>query len=201
MDGVVVICAKAREHIRVIGTSSKIQLAREPIGWAKLRGMHAPRILNLQNCDANKDRGLREELDAVLQGTPRSLAVAIRTLRKKMPSDLRVEKHDRPARRNIVRNYAVTEDGCQEELRFWLVKFSELASIVVFFITCSTFRCRSNGRPVISRPRHCDPQHRTVWIRSRDFCVAYFATKTIFYSTTRGFQCLRFVLRQSPFRF
>jgi hypothetical protein len=40
--------------------------------------MDAPRILHLQKCDANKARGLREELDVVLQETPRSLAVAIK---------------------------------------------------------------------------------------------------------------------------
>jgi hypothetical protein len=75
MAGVVVICAEARAHIKVVGMSSTIQLTRDGLGWAKLRGMHEPRILNLQNCDANKARGLREELDVVLQGTPRSLAV------------------------------------------------------------------------------------------------------------------------------
>src|SRR4029077_1977062 len=51
--GVVVICAEARAHITVIGTSRIIQLAREALGWAKLRGMHAPRILNLRKYDAN----------------------------------------------------------------------------------------------------------------------------------------------------
>ena len=59
---------------------SKIQLATETLGWAKLRAMHAARILNLQNCDANRARGRREELAVVLQGTPRSLAVAIRAI-------------------------------------------------------------------------------------------------------------------------
>jgi hypothetical protein len=90
MDGVVVICAEARAHITVIGTSRNIQLAREALGWAKLRGMHAPRILNLQNCDANKARGLREELDVVLQGTPRSLAVAIRARYERLGKSCRV---------------------------------------------------------------------------------------------------------------
>jgi DNA-directed RNA polymerase subunit F len=76
--GVVVICPEAKAHITVIGTSRNIQLARDELGWVKLRRMDAPRILHLQKCDAKKARGLREELDVVLQETPRSLAVAIK---------------------------------------------------------------------------------------------------------------------------
>lgn len=90
MDGVVVICAEATAHNRVMRTSRIIQLAREALGWAKLRRMHAPRILNLQKCDANKARSLRKELAVVLQGTPRSLAVAVRARYERLEKSCRV---------------------------------------------------------------------------------------------------------------
>jgi hypothetical protein len=95
MVGVVVICAEASASVRVVCTSNKIRPTRDALGWAKPREMHGSCILNLQNCDANEVRSLREELDVVLQGTPRSLAVAIRARYEwlgKLPNKPRAEE-------------------------------------------------------------------------------------------------------------
>jgi len=63
MAGTVVTCAEASAHIRLIKTGSKIRLISDALGWASRHGRHDPRILNLQNCDANKAGVLRKELD------------------------------------------------------------------------------------------------------------------------------------------
>src|SRR5580765_741887 len=84
---------------------------------------------------------------------------------------------DRPAKLNIVRNYAVTEDRCQEELRFWEFSVLSRQPLLSFSSHVPTFGCGSTRKPVISTPRYCDPQHRTVRIRSRNSSVVCFAQK------------------------
>lgn len=75
---------------------------------------------------------------------------------------------------------------------------SELLATVVFFITRSHLSLQAQpDRPVISSPSCCDPWHRTARLRSRDFCVACFVTKTIFYLCARGSLHPRFVFWQS----
>jgi hypothetical protein len=63
-----------------------------------------------------------EKIGRFSQGTPRSLAVAIRARYERRGKSRRValrpKERIRPARLNIVGNYAVNEDGCQEELGF-----------------------------------------------------------------------------------
>jgi len=52
--------------------------------------------------------------------------------RKQLPSGPRVEKPDRPAKLNIVRNYAVLEDRCQEELGFWFASSRSRQTLLSF---------------------------------------------------------------------
>jgi hypothetical protein len=180
MDGVVVICAEAKGHIPVIGTSRNIQLAREELGWARLRRMHAPRILNLQKCDAHKARSLRKELVVVLQGTPRSLAVAIRARYERLGKSCRVALGSKsrigPQGSILSGTMASSKTDVKKNLDFGQLSSPSWQTLLSF-----SSHIAPCARPVISSPRHCDRQHRTFWIRSRNSCVACLVTKTIFY--------------------
>src|SRR5437899_12177363 len=52
--------------------------------------------------------------------------------RKQLPSGPRGEKPDRPAKLNIVRNYPVLEDRCQEEVGYGFASFRSRLAILTF---------------------------------------------------------------------